>query len=155
MKIAVIGIGNVLCGDEGIGIHIVNKLKYESLPSNVEVYDCDTDIFAVLEAMDGARKAIIIDAMHLGYEPGTIRKFSCKELLGISSKLMNIVSFHQFDLASILRIAQLTGVYKLPDEIVIFGVEVESCDYSTDISNGVRQVIPKVIDEIIKEIQNA
>jgi|YelNatPaOPRAMG01_1025707.scaffolds.fasta_scaffold06508_3 hydrogenase maturation protease len=155
MKIAVIGIGNVLCGDEGIGIHIVNKLKYESLPSNVEVYDCDTDIFAVLEAMDGARKAIIIDAMHLGYEPGTIRKFSYEELLGISSKLMNIVSFHQFDLASILRIAQLTGVYKLPDEIVVFGVEVKSCDYSTDISNGVRQVIPKVIDEIIKEIQNA
>ena len=153
MKIAVIGVGNILCGDEGVGIHIINKLKYEPLSPNVEVYDCDTDVFAVLEAMDGAKKAIIIDAMHLGYEPGTIYRFSYEELLRVCSELTSIVSLHQLSLASILKIAQLTDVYKLPDEIVIFGVEVKSCNCSTNISNEVRQAIPKVISEVVREIQ--
>ena len=152
-KVVVIGIGNILCGDEGIGIHIVNELKHRVLPSNVEVYDCDTDAFAVLEAMNGAGKAVIVDAMQLGYEPGTIRRFSYRELLEVSNKLISFTSLHQLDLASILRIAQLTDIYKLPNEIVIFGVEVKSCQYSIEISDEARQAIPKAINEIISEIQ--
>lgn len=152
MKVVIVGIGNVLYGDEGVGIHVVNELKRKPLPPYVEVYDCNTDAFAILEAINGAGKAVIVDAMRLGYKPGTIRRFNCEELLKMNDKLINFISFHQLDLVSTLKIAQLTGVYKLPNEIVVFGVEVKSCHYSIEVSSEVKQAIPKVVDKIMNEI---
>lgn len=152
MKVAIVGIGNILYGDEGVGIHVINELKCKFLPPYVEVYDCNTDAFAILEAINGARKAVIVDAMRLGYKPGTVHRFNCEELLKMNDKLINFISFHQLDLVSTLKIAQLTDVYKLPNEIVVFGVEVKSCHYSTEVSNEVKQAIPKIIDKIMNEI---
>jgi len=62
MKIAVMGIGNILLMDGGIGIHVIEELKGMDLPEGVEVFDCDTDPFLDLESMDGVDKAIIVDA---------------------------------------------------------------------------------------------
>lgn len=69
-KIAVIGVGNLIMKDDGIGIRIVQELQRIELPPNVEVQDADTNAFVALEYMDGKDKAIIVDAYKGGEKAG-------------------------------------------------------------------------------------
>ena len=78
-SVAIIGIGNILCCDEGVGVHVINELRQiDHLPSHVDVKDCWTSGIAVLEAMNGTQKAIIIDAVAMDKEPGTIYRYALK-----------------------------------------------------------------------------
>jgi len=156
--LVIIGVGNILKSDEGIGVHVINiireRIKSRKLPINVEVVDCGTNGLAVLEALDGANKAIIIDAMLIGEKPGTIKVFSINELLNLRNNFLNnLISLHQFDLINTFKIAELTDTYKLPNEIKIIGVEVGKLDYSLELSNEVKKAIPKIIDLINCEIK--
>lgn len=153
-KIVIIGIGNLLYSDERIGVHVVNELKGKTLPSNVKVFDCGTNGIAVLEAMDGAEKAIIVDAVSSGKEPGTIHIYTVEELAKMDGRLFKLVSLHQFDLIAALELARITNAYKIPTKIVIIGVEAKSLKYSMELSDEVKKAIPKVIKTIIKEIKS-
>ncbi len=150
--IAVIGIGNVLCSDEGVGIHVINRLKRMKLPRNVQLFDCGTNAIAVLEAMDGAKKAILIDATSSGGRPGTVRLYRVGQLSKMEDGLLNLVSLHQFDLITALKVAKLTGAYNIPDGLVVIGVEVKSLESSPELSEEVRAAIPKVVEMVIREI---
>jgi hydrogenase maturation protease len=151
--VVVIGIGNILCSDEGVGVHVVNELKRMKLPSNVKVFDCGTNGMAVLEAMDGAEKAIIIDAVSSEKEPGTIYFFMIEDLAKMEDRLLKLVSLHQFDLIATLKLAELTGAYRMPHKVVIIGVEVKSLKCSLELSDEVKRAVPKVIEAIIREIE--
>ncbi|TRZ87238.1 MAG: hydrogenase maturation protease [Methanosarcinales archaeon] len=61
-NISIIGIGNSIMGDDGMGIHAVLKLREMELEAGVEVFDAGTDAFYAIEAMDDKDKAIILDA---------------------------------------------------------------------------------------------
>ncbi|MFP3946925.1 MAG: hydrogenase maturation protease, partial [Archaeoglobaceae archaeon] len=76
MKIAVIGIGNILLGDEGVGVRIVEELRKSDLPENVEVHDGATSGIALLNFLVDKDKVIIVDAVKGGEEPGTVYQFS-------------------------------------------------------------------------------
>lgn len=152
-SIVIIGIGNVLCSDEGIGVHVINELKRITLPPNVKVFDCGTSGMAILEAMDGAEKAIIIDAISSGKEPGTIHIYSIEELLRMEDNLLKLVSLHQLNLISTFKLAKLTDAYRMPPQIIIIGIEIESLEYSLKLSDKVTKVIPKVIEMIIHKIE--
>lgn len=151
-RIVVIGVWNMLLSDEGVGIHVVNKLKNAHLPSSVDVYDCGTNGIAVLEAMDGAEKAIIIDAVSSGKEPGTVLLYTIEDLVKKEDGLLKLVSLHQFDLIATLRLAKLTDAYRMPSKVIIIGVEAKSLECSLKLSAEVRKAIPKVIETITHEI---
>lgn len=152
-SLVVIGVGNILCSDEGVGVHIVNELKRMILPSYVAIFDCGTSGIAVLEAMDSARKAIIIDAVYSRGEPGTVYLYTMDDMLQMEDRLLAFVSLHQFDLISTLKLANLTDAYKMPHEIVLIGIEVKSLDCSLSLSDEVKKSFPKVIDAIMQEIK--
>lgn len=73
-KVLVLGIGNVLMGDEGIGVHVVNALENAVLPHGAECLDGGTGSFLLLEPMQNAEKVILIDATMDGLPAGTIRR---------------------------------------------------------------------------------
>ena len=148
----VIGIGNILCSDEGVGVHVVNELRRMTLPPNVKIFDCGTNGMAVLEAMDGAKKAIIVDAVSSGKEPGTVHVYMIEDLVRMGDGLFKLVSLHQFDLLATLKLAELTNVYRIPPKVVIIGVEVKSLECSLELSDEVRKAIPEVIETIVREI---
>ena len=149
----VIGIGNILCSDEGVGIHVVRELERMRLAPNVEVFDCGTSGMAVLEAMDGAEKAIIVDATSSGEVPGTVRLYTMDDLGRMEDRLLKLVSLHQFDLIATLRLAELTNAYRMPSEVIIVGVEAKSMECSLELSDEVRKAVPKVIKAVIREIE--
>jgi hydrogenase maturation protease len=145
-RIVVIGVGNLLLKDEGIGIHTVRALQEINLPQDVEIIDGGTapDLIAYTEA---GNKLIIIDAAKAGGEPGTIYRFQPRDL---SEEGGNIISAHDLGVTQNLRLMSLMG--KEPGEIVIIGVEPKEINWGTELSPELQPKVPEIVRAILKEI---
>lgn len=73
-KTLVLGLGNVLMGDEGIGVYVVRELEKRTLPAEVECLDGGTGGFTLLESLEDAGRIILIDAANDGNPPGTVSR---------------------------------------------------------------------------------
>ena len=148
MNISVVGIGNLLMGDDGVGIHAVEVLNSMVLPDHVEVHEADSNTFLLLEAIDGRDKAVIIDAYEDGEEPGTVKKFAIdpEKLPDADMKL----SLHDMDFFDGLKMGRVAD-FKLPKEIVVIGVEPEKMEAGLELSPKVNAALPKVIEKVKSE----
>ncbi|MDP2846377.1 MAG: hydrogenase maturation protease, partial [Candidatus Methanoperedens sp.] len=147
-KVVVIGVGNLLMGDDGIGIHAVEALRKEKLPSNVAVFSAETRAFDALEYMDGSDKAVIVDAYKKGGVPGSIYRFTF-DPAGEIDESMNL-SMHDINFVDALRAGR--GIYKLPKEIVIIGVEPELLECRLGLSFKLNDAIPRIIEAVKSEL---
>ena len=148
MKTVVVGVGNLLMGDEGVGVHIVERLKHLPLPSDVVVVDGGTQFWGDEEILNGAKKLIVIDAVLGGGTPGTIYRFGLDELEDETEGLR--LSCHDMGLIEKLRLMQLAGVQ--PRQTVIIGVEPAHVEYSTSLSKEVESKVPEIIDVVMTEL---
>jgi len=147
-KILIAGIGNLLLTDEGIGVHIIRELGKRKLPENVELVDIGTASFDLLTFMQGKDKVIIIDAMAVDDEPGTLYKLSPDDIISGKQKLLT--SLHQFGIPEVLSSIRQKGE-KI--KIVIFGIVPKDYQtYGTELTPELKKSLPKVIKEILKEI---
>jgi hydrogenase maturation protease len=145
-RVVVIGVGNLLLKDEGIGIHTVKALQEINLPQNVKIIDGGTapDLIAYTEAND---KLIIIDAARAGGEPGTIYRLHPQDL---SQETGEVISAHELGVAQNLRLMSLMG--NEPAEIVIIGIEPGEINWGTGLSVELQQKIPEIVKVVLKEI---
>ena len=152
----VLGLGNILLKDEGIGVHIAQKLQQVALPHNVEVIDGGTASPDVLLLAQGVEKLVVIDAVRACKEAGTIYKARFK--IEEQDKLEQIFSFgSKISLHQIGLIDALTAVKKMncaPREIVIIGVEPKKIDYGLELTDEVKQRVPEIIDTVLREIKD-
>ncbi|TEB12845.1 Hydrogenase 2 maturation protease [Pelotomaculum sp. FP] len=146
-KIFVIGVGNLLLGDEGIGIHLIQAMKKERLPRYVELVDGGTAGIDLLYWLEEADYAIIVDCVEAGAEPGAIFRVPGDELL-IKSK-GQLISLHDINLSEVLLLA--TKMNKLPPTI-IFGIQPEAIGYQTELSPTLQNTLPRLMQLIKKEI---
>jgi len=118
----VLGLGNPLMADEGIGVHLIERLarRAEAYPG-VDFIDAGTGGMALLHLIEGRAKAIFLDCAFMGLEPGSLRPFTPEQVR--STKVLAHQSLHEADLLRILSLAQQLG--QCPEEIVIFGIEPE------------------------------
>ncbi len=156
-RVLVLGLGNILLKDEGIGVHIAQKLRELALPDNVEVMDGGTASLDVLLSATGIEKLLVIDALRAGKEAGTIYKARLKnqerdKLEQIFSGESNI-SLHQIGLIDALAVAERINC--APKEIVIIGVEPEKIDCGLELTDKVKQRVPEIINTVLKEIEDA
>ncbi len=145
-RIAVIGVGNLLLKDDGVGIHAIQALeRMEDLPSNIELFDCDTNAMLVLEAMDKKDRAILIDAYRQGKPPGTITvmAFEASNFQAAPS-----LSLHEFHFVDALKSSQ--GVFDVPEDITIVGVEPKEVEVDDRLSPEVERALPEVISKVIE-----
>ncbi len=155
--ILVLGLGNVLLKDEGVGVHIAQRLQELALPDNVEVMDGGTASLDVLLSATGIEKLVVIDALRAGKEAGTIYKTRLKNQE--RDKLEQIfsgnsrISLHQIGLIDALAIAEKMNCAL--KEIVIIGVEPEKIDYGLELTDKVKQRIPEIVNTVLKEIEDA
>ncbi len=128
--------------DDGFGIHVIEKLKGERL--EVEIVDAMTDTNLLLSAMDGKRKAIIVDAMDFDGDVGEVRVIRLNpERVPFE---LNLTS-HDLHFKDVLAIAK--DVYRLPEEIVIIGVKPK--EIKPEI--GLSEELERKIDEVVKLIK--
>lgn len=149
-KIKVLGCGNTLVGDDGIGIRVIERLQEMELPENVEIIDAGVGGMAILSWIEDADKVVIIDAVQTGNEPpGTVYEFTEKEL---PPSDMFMLSLHDLNLVDTLNVGRV--VQKMPGEIVIIGVEVKRvAEFTKDLTPEVEGAIPEVIDLVLKELK--
>jgi hydrogenase maturation protease len=145
-RIVVVGVGNLLLKDEGIGIHVVKSLQDIDLPPDVQLIDGGTspDLIAYTRAGD---KLIIVDAAKAGGEPGTIYRFQPGDLSGEEG---TFVSAHELGLEHNLRLMSLTG--NEPGEIIIIGVEPKEIEWGTELSAELLHRLPEIVKTVLGEI---
>jgi hydrogenase maturation protease len=141
----VIGTGNLLLKDEGVGIHVVQKLKKMRLPPDVELLDGGTSGFNLLYEMEGRKRVIIIDAVKGGEEPGTIYRFSSDD---VKAREKAFVSLHDVGLADVFRLAETLG--ERP-EITVIGIEPKQIESGLELSPEIEDKIPVIIELIMQE----
>jgi hydrogenase maturation protease len=158
MRILLLGLGNILLKDEGVGVHIARKLQELTLPCNVEVMDGGTSGLDAFLLAQGIEKLVVIDAVKAGKKPGTIYRIQLghHERDRLRQNLIqqghSNISLHQISLLDALAIAERTNC--APKEVVVIGVEPGEIDYGLELTDEVKQKIPEVIDAILKEIEN-
>jgi len=156
-RVLVLGLGNILLKDEGIGVHVVEQLQKNNLPSNVQVIDGGTAGMDILLWVADAGKLVVVDAIKTGKKPGTIYKISLKaeekeKLTWIFKEETSKVSLHQVGLLEALSVAERLG--RAPEEIVVIGVEPDHVDYGLELTELLKQKVPEVIKEILEEIED-
>ncbi len=145
----VLGMGNPLMSDEGIGVVLIDRLSRlaGSFPS-VEFADAGTGGMSLLHYFDGRSKAIIIDCANMNEEPGTIKRFTSANVKSV--KQLAHLSLHEQDLLKIIEMAKLLD--QCPKEIVIFGIQPKSVSFGQSLSKELEQKIDNYISVICKEL---
>ncbi len=147
-KVIILGVGNILLKDEGVGIHIIHALQDSLLPvgAEVEIIDGGTSP-NVLYLLDGADKLIIIDAVEGGGEPGTIYRFRAGD---VEQEGKCVLSMHEMGLLDDLEMMELMDG-KRRDAIII-GVEPKEMGVGLELSSQLEQEIPQIVKVVLEEI---
>ena len=144
----VLGLGNVLLGDEGIGVWVAEALKRQfEFPANVAVVDGGTLGLDLLPRLDGVERLLVIDAVKLGLAPGAIARLEGNEVPAV---LDVKISPHQVGLQDLLAAARLTG--REPPHVVLWGMEPERLDPGTGFSPSVAQGLPRLQAHVLEEL---
>jgi len=144
MGTLVLGIGNLLLRDEGVGVHAARALQREQVPSDITTLEVGTAFLDALPDIGKAHRIIIVDAMKAGHAPGTIYRVPFGECV----KPQMIASLHGFDLSRVIFLAGNT----MPPEVIVIGVEPARIEWGTDLSPEIQNIIPIVVDAIKAEI---
>jgi len=147
-KIMVVGIGNLLMQDEGVGVHAINQLAQMSFPQNVEIIDGGTHSYDLVEFFCQADNLIIIDAMKAGGEPGTIYRAPFDEL-GLKPD-ENITSLHEMHFVEAMYLVRLLGY---DPEVMVFGVEPQNIGLSLDLTPQVAEKVPRLVELVKEEVE--
>jgi len=146
-QIFVVGVGNILLKDEGIGVHVIREMEKLDLPKNVRVIDGGTAGFDLGYLIEGADRLILIDAIDAGCEPGVIFKFRPDDIKAKPKRYFT--SAHEVGLLEALEMAKCMG--KCP-QTVIFGIQPKEIDLGMELSTELKAKIPEIIRLILEEI---
>ena len=147
--ILVVGVGNRLLTDEGVGLYIIDNLLKIPMPSHIHVTEFGCDLLNLLSYPYDPQKIIVVDAIRAGKKTGTIYKFNYDQLETSSAEMS---SAHQIRAIDALRL--LREVYPgLTDcEIIVIGIEPESIVLGTDLSKSVRDSIAAAVMLVLGEL---
>jgi hydrogenase maturation protease len=148
-RILVLGIGNLVMSDDGVGVKVVQQLQREyCFPGNVEIMDGGTLGLDLLPKLEGIDHLIVVDAVETGEKPGTCVRLAGEELpIALETK----VSPHQMGLKDLLSVAELLG--HAPREMVLIGVQPGSIDMDTELTPEVEVMIPILIGNVLYELE--
>lgn len=150
-SIAVIGVGNILLGDEGFGVHLIDNLKSKyTFSNNVNILDGGTVGFLLIEHFLENDRLIFIDAIRSLDQPGTIYKFNAKDL---PPNITFVSSIHEIGLGDIFGHVKLMGIDK---ETIIIGIAPLSIcpnDLTTSLSPLMKEKLPKIEQLVLGQIK--
>ncbi len=145
--ILILGLGNPLQGDDGIGCRVIQELEQRTLPDQVEVMDGGTPGIGLLNLFEGRRRVIIIDAAEMGRAPGEVVRFRPEDVVLTGSA--ERFSLHRSGVANALALANELHL-ALP-EIIVFGVQPAQAGWSDQLSPAVQAAVEHVIEAIASQ----
>ena len=148
--IRILGVGNVLCTDDGLGPYVVKVLesRYE-FPEGVEVVDLGTPGLDLTPFLADARMVIVIDTVRGDQAPGSLRLLRDGEI--VAAPPPSRMSPHEPGLREALMATEFSDTS--PDEILFVGVIPESTDQGTSLTEKIAESVPAVVDVVVQELQ--
>jgi hydrogenase maturation protease len=145
--VLVLGIGNILLRDEGVGVRVIEQMQKIPLPDDVELIDGGTAGADLLDVLAERRKVIVIDAIQADCEPGTVLRFTADELTQPDGVGM---SLHELGLGGALAMTKQLGCE--PKEVVVFGIKPRDISCGLELSKEITASLPKVVELVLAEI---
>ncbi len=146
--VMVLGIGNLLLSDEGVGCHAITALRDRyCIPDGVELVDGGTAGFELMAYINDCHSLIVIDAVKCGHPPGAVLRVEGGDFIALFQER---ISPHQLGMPDLLAAASLTG--EVPEAMVLFGVEPLSLEAGIELSGPVRQSFEKLLQSVVDEL---
>jgi len=151
MKTIVLGVGNQILGDDGVGVHVANELKKHINYSNVTIDEAITGGMNLLDLILGYDKAIIIDAVKTeNEENGDVKRIPLSDF-----STMHSCNLHDVSLIEAIDMAKKMGENRIPKDIVIIGIMMKQmpCEFGEKLSKKIATAVPKAVKMAIDEIR--
>jgi len=152
-KVAVVGTGNILMLDEGVGVHVIDQLRRKGVPPDVELFDAGVAIADVMDDLSQFDRVIIVDATRGGEEPGAIYKYRLEDLNMEDFRNRHLTSAHEITLVETLMLNKLTD--NLPEDILLIGVEPARMEAGIGLSEILEGKMDAIVDVLMEEIAAA
>lgn len=149
-EVRVLGVGNLLMGDEGAGVHAVRALESRGLPEGAEAVDAGTAGLGLIGFFGGVRRLIFIDCVDMGLPPGTVRRFSPDQVRELCRG--REMSLHETGVLEVLELARNTGELAAETEVALYGIQPASLGWSTELSAECRAAVEEVVSLIFQEL---
>jgi hydrogenase maturation protease len=147
-RIVVVGVGNLIHADDGLGVHALKRLERDSrLPGDVSLIDGGTFGIELLAYVTDATHLLLLDAVDVGEAPGALIRMSNEQLCGLPCG----ASVHQLGVADLL--ATLPLVSDASREIVLLGVQPASTGWGTELSPPVEAAMEGLVEMAIEQLQ--
>ena len=148
-KTLILGIGNPILSDDGVGIKIVRRIAEQTSRKDIEIKETCVGGFSIIDEIAGYQKVIMVDAVRTREgKPGNIYRFTPDDF----KSSIHLSTPHTIDFATAMTLAQKYG-YDLPESIEIYGIEVEdTTSFGEDCTPRIRDAACKVVDEILENL---
>ena len=143
----VLGIGNILLRDEGVGVRVIEQMRAVDLPKGIELVDGVTAGADLLDTLAERRKVIIVDAVHADCVPGTVVRFGADDL---AKPEREGISLHELGLYEALIMTEKLGC--APEEVVVFGVKPKEVGYGLELTKEIETIVPDIIELVLAEV---
>ena len=147
--IAVLGLGNPLMADEGVGIEVLSRLMQRSdgFP-DVDFIDVGTAGFALLHLISGRSKVVIVDCCRMGLAPGSIKTFTPDDVNTV--KRLTHFSMHEADILQVIDLAR--RMEECPEEIIIVGIEPQVIEQTSSLSTVLAERLDEYVQHIVGQL---
>jgi len=149
MAILVMGLGNLVMSDDGLGSRVVSELERRFRPRDeVRLLDGGTLGLDLLPRLEGVEKLLIVDALQMGAAPGSLFRLEGDE---VPRAFANKLSVHQMGLQDLLAVAELQG--NLPQQLVVIGAQSERIEMGMELSPPVETALEQVVSAVLVELE--
>ncbi len=145
-KILILGLGNPLMGDDGIGVFVAEELKKLEWPPEVQILEVGTSVFHYLQEISQAKHIIAVDALQAGGHAGYVYRLDIEDVEYLPER-----GAHSMSLPGVVKLAR--NVAGLPEVVTIYGVEPEKLGFGEGLTFAVKSKLPKIIFLLITEVQ--
>ncbi len=146
--IGILGIGNTLRGDDGVGIVIAQKMKDRDFSADVKVYEVGSGGLKVLHRLEELEKVILVDSVRFDGSPGDYRFFSPEEV----KSMKGVSGTHGTDVLEIIELSE--EIDESPEEILILGIQPKSLSLGEDLSPVLEDKLSVILDDLEEKVNS-
>lgn len=143
----VLGIGNILLSDEGIGVRVIERMQTVPIPEHVEIVDGGTSGVDLLDILADRDAVIVVDAVDTDCRPGTVLRFGIDQLMQTENPY---ISMHEVGIAETILMTEQLGC--TPKEVIVFGIQPEKIECGLELSKTLAQAVQEVVELVLNEI---
>lgn len=147
--IGILGIGNLLLGDEGFGVHCVQHIEqHYQIPDNISVFDGGTAGILLAPFIEECDKLYVLDVIDLEDDPGSVHLFTDEDVR--AGNVQTRMSPHQIGMLEILDICKIRG--KVPEQVQYITVVPQTLETGMDLSPLIAERVADVIDILLQSL---